>query len=282
MPSMASRSFSRSSVSGDRTSTAASLVVPSSLVLKARMATRSPGRSDSTKTPAARRMRPTSARVEPEVSSRSATSNGASVVAKLAIFCGRPSSKSVKLSARRPATGLPRASVTTAGTETSCVSMRTTSSSSTTSPPPGFFCGVEEGRSPFAAPPSGVGAGATRRGRCSCCCATRASSLPEYSTRAYTLRRKFTVKYSRKRARTERGGRQVMPVIGRLDGQVDEVLIAPLDKRRREEAEPPRADDVQTRGDAKENRGGHGERAARGEVGKDAVRDELPVWALLK
>ena len=71
-----------------------------------------------------------------------------------------------------------------------------------------------------------------------------------------------------------------MPVIGRLDGQVDEVLIAPLEKRRREEAEPPRADDEQTRGDAEENRGGHGKRAARDEVGKDAVRDELPVWLL--
>ena len=71
-----------------------------------------------------------------------------------------------------------------------------------------------------------------------------------------------------------------MPVIGRLDGQVDEVLIAPIEKRRREEAEPPRADDVRTRGDAMENRGGHGNRAARDEVEKDAVRDALPVWLL--
>ena len=71
-----------------------------------------------------------------------------------------------------------------------------------------------------------------------------------------------------------------MPVIGRLDGQVDEVLIAPLAKRRREEAEPPRADEEQTRGDATDSRGGHGKRAAQEEVEKGAVRDELPVWLL--
>jgi hypothetical protein len=92
-PSTASCNISRSSVSGDFSSTVASESFPSIFVLKARMATRSPGRSASTKASAARRMRPTSSRVEPEVSSRSATSKGASVVEKLAIFCGRPSSK---------------------------------------------------------------------------------------------------------------------------------------------------------------------------------------------
>ena len=71
-----------------------------------------------------------------------------------------------------------------------------------------------------------------------------------------------------------------MPVIGRLDGQVDEVLIAPLEKRRRQDAGAAPPDDAPARGDANGNRGGHGERAARDEVEKDAVRDELPVWLL--
>jgi hypothetical protein len=71
-----------------------------------------------------------------------------------------------------------------------------------------------------------------------------------------------------------------MPVIGRLDGQVDEVLIAPLEKRRGAGDEPPRGGDGQTRGAAKGKRGEHGERAARDESEKDAGRDELPVWLL--
>ncbi len=169
---MASRGFSRGRPSvASSLSTVASFSLPSSFVLKARMATRSPGRSASTKTIAARRIKPTSARVEPEVSKRSATSKGASVVAKLVICCGRPSSRIVKLSARKPATGFPRASVTTAGTETSCVSIRTTSSSSTVSPSPFFRVGV--GRASFAASASPLdGAEPTRRGRC---CAARVS-----------------------------------------------------------------------------------------------------------
>jgi hypothetical protein len=71
-----------------------------------------------------------------------------------------------------------------------------------------------------------------------------------------------------------------MPVIGRLDGQVDEVLIAPLEKRRRQDAGASPPDEAPARGDAHGNRGGHGKRAARDEVEKEAVRDELPVWLL--
>jgi hypothetical protein len=36
-----------------------------------------------------------------------------------------------------------------------------------------------------------------------------------------------------------------MPVIGRLDGQVDEVIISPISRRQREE-EPPSVPDVWT------------------------------------
>ena len=71
-----------------------------------------------------------------------------------------------------------------------------------------------------------------------------------------------------------------MPVIGRLDGQVDEVLIAPLEKRRREDAGEAPPADAPARGDADDNRGGHKKPAARGELENDAVRDELPVWLL--
>ena len=73
-----------------------------------------------------------------------------------------------------------------------------------------------------------------------------------------------------------------MPVIGRLDGQVDEVLIAPLEKRRRrDEDEPPRKDDERTRGDAAAvDRGERAEPAARDEFEHDATRDELPLWLL--
>ena len=152
-------------MSGDFSSTVASDRLPSFSVLKARMATRSPGRSASTKASAARRMSPTSSRVEPEVSKSSATSKGASVVEKLAIFCGRPSSKIWKSEADSPVRGRPVLSVTTAGTETSCVSMRTTASSSTSTGAGGaLFCGaLEAGVAGVAG--AGVGVGETRRGR---------------------------------------------------------------------------------------------------------------------
>ncbi|HEX6625243.1 MAG TPA: hypothetical protein VF064_16135 [Pyrinomonadaceae bacterium] len=71
-----------------------------------------------------------------------------------------------------------------------------------------------------------------------------------------------------------------MPVIGRLGGQVEEVLITPLERLRRQDAGEPPPEDEPARGDATDSRGGHGERAARDEVGNDDVRDELPVWLL--
>ena len=63
-----------------------------------------------------------------------------------------------------------------------------------------------------------------------------------------------------------------MPVIGRLDGQVDEVLIAPLEKRRRVGEEPPRAE-----GESREDEEKH---APLRQPEKDAAREELPVWLL--
>lgn len=67
-----------------------------------------------------------------------------------------------------------------------------------------------------------------------------------------------------------------MPVIGRLDGQVDEVLIAPLGRRRRDGDESP-ADEP---GAATENRNDLEQRPAQDESGKHAAREELPVWLL--
>lgn len=74
-----------------------------------------------------------------------------------------------------------------------------------------------------------------------------------------------------------------MPVIGRLDGQVDEVLIAPLEKRRR--GGPPPSDE----GDAAENQDDSVGRSSRHQTEQDAAparpeketaRGELPVWLL--
>ena len=60
-----------------------------------------------------------------------------------------------------------------------------------------------------------------------------------------------------------------MPVIGRLDGQVDEVIIKPISERRREEeppapSEPPQSAPLQTP---------HPDESS-------AEADELPVWLL--
>ena len=71
-----------------------------------------------------------------------------------------------------------------------------------------------------------------------------------------------------------------MPVIGRLDGQVDEVLIAPLERRRRHDGDEPPPDDGRGPGRAAEDRGGLEKRVARDKLKHDAVRDELPVWLL--
>ena len=79
-----------------------------------------------------------------------------------------------------------------------------------------------------------------------------------------------------------------MPVIGRLDEQVDDVLISPVAKRRPNEGEPPRGRG-RTHGDVPDNQDEPAERAsrdetaepaARDELESDAVRDELPVWLL--
>lgn len=62
-----------------------------------------------------------------------------------------------------------------------------------------------------------------------------------------------------------------MPVIGRLDEQVEEVLISPLE-RKREQGERQRQENRQPpRGEAE---------AKTSELEKRAERDELPVWLL--
>ena len=63
-----------------------------------------------------------------------------------------------------------------------------------------------------------------------------------------------------------------MPIIGRLDGQVDEVIIKPISKRREEDAEthdedapePPPSTETQTPASNQSS----------------AERDTLPVWLL--
>lgn len=66
-----------------------------------------------------------------------------------------------------------------------------------------------------------------------------------------------------------------MPVIGRLDGQVDEVLIAPLEKRRREGEASAREEDVSREDERDEEK-----HAPQRQPEPDAARDELPVWLL--
>ena len=64
-----------------------------------------------------------------------------------------------------------------------------------------------------------------------------------------------------------------MPVIGRMDEQVDEVLISPVGRRgARDDRRPPagEAERIPPK-DSQENPPGRGE---------DAGRDELPVWLL--
>lgn len=68
-----------------------------------------------------------------------------------------------------------------------------------------------------------------------------------------------------------------MPVIGRLDGQVDEVLIAPLERRRRRDGDESR--DGEPSG-ATENRNDLEKQSSRDEPEKRAARGELPVWLL--
>ncbi len=68
-----------------------------------------------------------------------------------------------------------------------------------------------------------------------------------------------------------------MPVIGRLDGQVDEVLISPI-SRRREGREPPPARDKGA--DAPREPQDHAPSQTPPAGESSANRDELPVWLL--
>ena len=67
-----------------------------------------------------------------------------------------------------------------------------------------------------------------------------------------------------------------MPVIGRLDGQVDEVIIRPISERRRDEAETP--DDPQRRETPERPPAAQPQTPDADESSKRA--DELPVWLL--
>jgi hypothetical protein len=66
-----------------------------------------------------------------------------------------------------------------------------------------------------------------------------------------------------------------MPVIGRLDGQVDEVIISPVSRRRREEEPPPAPEN--------EEKPAPPDRTPSQTPGVDessADAGELPVWLL--
>ena len=70
-----------------------------------------------------------------------------------------------------------------------------------------------------------------------------------------------------------------MPVIGRLDGQVDEVIISPISRRRREEEEPPPVHKNEETSEPSDTP----DRAPSQTPLSDessAKADELPVWLL--
>lgn len=70
-----------------------------------------------------------------------------------------------------------------------------------------------------------------------------------------------------------------MPVIGRLDEQVEEVIITPISRRRREDEPPPSQKNEETPGpsDAPDRAP-----TQTPDVGESSVNaDELPVWLLL-
>ena len=69
-----------------------------------------------------------------------------------------------------------------------------------------------------------------------------------------------------------------MPVIGRLDGQVDELIISPISRRPREEEQPPlhKNEEKPEPSDAPD----HAPSQTRPTDESSANADELPVWLL--
>lgn len=69
-----------------------------------------------------------------------------------------------------------------------------------------------------------------------------------------------------------------MPVIGRLDGQVDEVIISPISRRQREEEPPPVPRNEET---SKPSDSSHHAPSQTPNVDESSANaDELPVWLL--
>ncbi|MBV8859842.1 MAG: hypothetical protein JOZ02_23115 [Acidobacteria bacterium] len=69
-----------------------------------------------------------------------------------------------------------------------------------------------------------------------------------------------------------------MPVIGRLDGQVDEVIISPISRRRGEAAPPPTPKNEETPGPSDSPDRAPSQTSDVDESSANA--DELPVWLL--
>ena len=69
-----------------------------------------------------------------------------------------------------------------------------------------------------------------------------------------------------------------MPVIGRLDGQVDEVIIKPISERQREEVTPTASEDVKAPEPSDSPEHVPPQTPHRDESSHEA--DELPVWLL--
>ncbi len=69
-----------------------------------------------------------------------------------------------------------------------------------------------------------------------------------------------------------------MPVIGRLDGQVDEVIISPLSRRQRGEDPPPSPEDEETPEPSRPPDPAPSQTPPADESSANA--DELPVWLL--
>ena len=69
-----------------------------------------------------------------------------------------------------------------------------------------------------------------------------------------------------------------MPVIGRLDGQVDEVIISPISRRRREDEPPPVTKNEETPEPSDPPDRTPSQTPNKGESSANA--DELPVWLL--